>query len=121
MLLPSPDPATLPLDLHGISAHLDEAARRGARFTHAAVVHHETTTGRLNDLRALGELCRARGLRLLPAGVTYTKLHDRLKGEGFVIYAGQGDLSSVLFRISTMGCVSSADMSRLLKCFAQPL
>ncbi len=38
--------------------------------THLAVVHHETTTGRLNDLRSLSELCRARGLRLLVDGVS---------------------------------------------------
>jgi 2-aminoethylphosphonate-pyruvate transaminase len=55
----------------------------------------------------------------LPAGTPYTKLHDALKAEGFVIYAGQGDLSKTLFRISTMGAVTSADMNRLLKCFAQ--
>jgi len=29
-----------------------------AGFTHVAVVHHETTTGRLNDLHALLKLCR---------------------------------------------------------------
>ena len=55
----------------------------------------------------------------LPATTPYTKLHDALKAEGFVIYAGQGDLSKTLFRISTMGAVTSADMNRLLKCFAQ--
>src|ERR1700730_346510 len=55
----------------------------------------------------------------LPAGMTYTKLHDALKAEGFVIYAGQGDLAKTLFRISTMGHVTPADLSRLLKCFAQ--
>ncbi len=55
----------------------------------------------------------------LPAGTTYTELHDALKAEGFVIYAGQGDLSKTLFRISTMGAVTGADISRLLKCFAQ--
>ena len=55
----------------------------------------------------------------LPTGVTYTQLHDVLKAEGFVIYAGQGDLSKTLFRISTMGAVRSSDMNRLLKCFAQ--
>jgi 2-aminoethylphosphonate-pyruvate transaminase len=245
-----------PLDLRSVVSKLD-AAPRGEAFTHVAVVHHETTTGRLNDLRPLGELCRARGLRLLvdgvssfgaenidfgvgsltavaatankclhgvpgvafvitrraalaeassrtyyldlgrlgrlqdqrntpftpavhayyalvealrefadeggrkaryeryaalaeqvragladlgmptviapeessvvlrsyklPAGMTYTQLHDALKGDGFVIYAGQGDLSKVLFRISTMGQVSSADMSRLLKCCARQL
>jgi 2-aminoethylphosphonate-pyruvate transaminase len=243
-----------PLDLDAVTARLD-SAKEGAQFTHVAVVHHETTTGRLNDLKSLGELCRARGLRLLvdavssfgaepidfaddslgavaatankclhgvpgasfvivrraqlshaasrtyyldlgrlgrmqdqrntpftpavhayyalvealrefadeggrparykryaalaeqvraglamlgiepviapeqssvvlrsyelPAGMTYTKLHDALKAEGFVIYAGQGDLAKTLFRISTMGHVTSADMNRLLKCFAQ--
>ena len=55
----------------------------------------------------------------LPAGMPYSKLHDALKTEGFVIYAGQGDLSKTLFRISTMGAVTSADMNRLLKCFAR--
>jgi 2-aminoethylphosphonate-pyruvate transaminase len=55
----------------------------------------------------------------LPAGTSYSKLHDELKAQGFVIYAGQGDLSRMLFRISTMGAVSSADMTRLLKCFAR--
>jgi 2-aminoethylphosphonate-pyruvate transaminase len=242
------------LDLGAITARLD-AAQEGAKFTHMAVVHHETTTGRLNDLGPLGELCRERGLRLLvdgvssfgaepidftddslsavaatankclhgvpgasfvivrrtalsqaasrtyyldlgrlarmqdqrntpftpavhayyalvealrefadeggraarykryaalaeqvraglatlgiepvvapeqssvvlrsyklPAGMTYTKLHDALKADGFVIYAGQGDLAKSLFRISTMGHVTPADLSRLLKCFAQ--
>jgi 2-aminoethylphosphonate-pyruvate transaminase len=243
-----------PLDLDAVTARLD-AAQEGAQFTHMAAVHHETTTGRLNDLRPLGKLCRERGLRLivdgvssfgaepidfaddslcavaatankclhgvpgasfvivrraalsqatsrtyyldlgrlarmqdqrstpftpavhayyalvealrefadeggraarykryaglaeqvraglaslgiepviapeqssvvlrsyeLPAGMTYTKLHDALKAEGFVIYAGQGDLAKTLFRISTMGHVTPADLSRLLKCFAQ--
>ena len=55
----------------------------------------------------------------LPSGMPYSKLHDDLKEKGFVIYAGQGDLSKMLFRISTMGAVTSADMNRLLKCFAQ--
>jgi 2-aminoethylphosphonate-pyruvate transaminase len=243
------------LDLDAITARLDAAKQGGQQFTHVAVVHHETTTGRLNELGSLGELCRARGLRLLvdavssfgaepidftddslyataatankclhgvpgasfvivrraalpqaasrtyyldlgrlarmqdqrntpftpavhayyalvealrefadeggrparykryaalaeqvstglatlgiepvvapeqssvvlrsyklPAGMSYAKLHDALKAEGFVIYAGQGDLAKSLFRISTMGHVTSADLNRLLKCFAQ--
>jgi 2-aminoethylphosphonate-pyruvate transaminase len=247
-------PWTHALDLDAINARLD-AAQEGTHFTHMAVVHHETTTGRLNDLRPLAELCRERGLRLLvdavssfgaepidfaadslsavaatankclhavpgasfvivrrtalsqaakrtyyldlgrlarlqdqrntpftpavhayyalvealrefaeeggrtarykryaalaeqvraglaslgiesvvapeqssvvlrsyklPAEMSYTKLHDAVKAEGFVIYAGQGDLAQTLFRISTMGHVTPADLSRLLKCFAQ--
>jgi 2-aminoethylphosphonate-pyruvate transaminase len=243
-----------PLDLDAITARLD-AAKEGAQFTHMAVVHHETTTGRLNDLGPLAKVCRERGLQLLvdavssfgaepidfaddslravaatankclhgvpgasfvivrraalpqaasrtyyldlgrlarmqdqrntpftpavhayyalvealrefaeeggraarykryaalaeqvrtglarlgiepvvapeqssvvlrsyklPPGMSYTKLHDALKAEGFVIYAGQGDLAQTLFRISTMGLVTPADLSRLLKCCAQ--
>jgi 2-aminoethylphosphonate-pyruvate transaminase len=246
----------LPPDLDDIAARLDGAAE-GNRFTHLAVVHHETTTGRLNDLRPMGELCRARGVQMLvdgvssfgaealdfgdagmaavaatankclhgvpgasfvivrraalaraasrtyyldlgrlaslqdqrgtpftpavhtyyalvealrefadqggwparhgryaalaeqvraglaargihaaipaeqssvvlrayrlPAGLTYAVLHDALKSDGFVIYAGQGDLSKTLFRISTMGNLTSADMDRLLSCFARLL
>jgi 2-aminoethylphosphonate-pyruvate transaminase len=239
-----------------IAARLD-AAPPGERFTHLAIVHHETTTGRLNDLESIGELCRARGVNLLvdgvssfgaeaidfsdrcltavaatankclhgvpgaafvivrraalaraasrtyyldlkrlveaqdqrgtpftpsvhayyalvealrefadeggrlaryrryaalaeqvraglsklgvepvlppqqssvvlrayelPRGVSYAALHDALKADGFVIYAGQGDLSKTLFRISTMGDLTAADIDWLLTCFARLL
>lgn len=250
------------LDLAGIGERLERARDRGgspedARFTHVAVVHHETTTGRLNDLRALGELCGRHGVQLLvdavssfgaepldfadgtiaaaaatankclhgvpgvsfvivrrqaleraaartyyldlarsaaaqdrrdtpftpavqahyalvealrehaeeggwlarhrrysllaeqvragfarlgitaavppeessvvlrsyglPAGISYPALHDALKARGFVIYAGQGNLSQRLFRISTMGDLSAADMDRLLECCGELL
>ena len=49
----------------------------------------------------------------MPAGMTYNKLHDGLKQQGFVIYAGQGDLATRLFRVSTMGEISDYDMARL--------
>jgi 2-aminoethylphosphonate-pyruvate transaminase len=55
----------------------------------------------------------------LPPMMTYTMLHDALKAEGFVIYAGQSHLTSTLFRISTMGDVSSGDIDRLLQCIAR--
>ena len=54
----------------------------------------------------------------LPRGVGYPALHDALKARGFVIYAGQGDLSRTLFRISTMGEITPADIDRLLESFA---
>jgi 2-aminoethylphosphonate-pyruvate transaminase len=242
-------------DVRAVAARLDAAAATGTPFTHLAVVHHETTTGRLTDLKALVGLCQARDLRLLvdgvssfgaedidfadpglaavaatankclhgvpgvsfvmvrreslatassrayyldlgrlaalqdqrntpftpavhayyalvealrefaeqggraarhkhyaalaeqvraglaemaiegvlppaqssvvlrayrlPEGLTYNRLHDELKAGGFVIYAGQGDLSRTLFRISTMGNLTRADIDRLLTCFAK--
>jgi len=56
-------------DLDAIAARLDTAGE-DVRFTHLAVVHHETTTGRLNNLKPLGDLCRARGMGLLVDGVS---------------------------------------------------
>jgi 2-aminoethylphosphonate-pyruvate transaminase len=53
----------------------------------------------------------------LPEGIRYEVLHDALKADGFVIYAGQGDLSRTLFRISTMGEIAPADVARLLESF----
>jgi 2-aminoethylphosphonate-pyruvate transaminase len=57
----------------------------------------------------------------LPAGMTYSVLHDTLKTEGFVIYAGQGGLSNELFRISTMGALTTCDIDRLLGSIAKML
>ena len=54
----------------------------------------------------------------LPQGLSYPVLHDALKAAGFAIYAGQGDLSKTLFRISTMGEMNSADIERFLACVA---
>ena len=55
----------------------------------------------------------------LPAGLTYNQLHDGLKQQGFIIYAGQGDLAAQLFRISTMGEISDYDMARLEQALIQ--
>lgn len=49
----------------------------------------------------------------LPPATDYTSLHDALKAAGFVIYAGQGSYAESIFRISMMGEIGSADISRL--------
>jgi len=56
-------------DVDAIVARLDGSAGH-SRFSHLAIVHHETTTGRLNELGPLGELCRARGIGMLVDGVS---------------------------------------------------
>jgi len=51
----------------------------------------------------------------LPAGFTYEDLHDALKVQGYVIYAGQGDLAARVFRVANMGTIplsSSKGFSR---------
>jgi 2-aminoethylphosphonate-pyruvate transaminase len=51
----------------------------------------------------------------LPKGVTYPLLHDALKADGFVIYAGQGKLASEIFRVANMGHVPMSAYETLVK------
>ncbi|KVL32958.1 2-aminoethylphosphonate aminotransferase [Burkholderia territorii] len=52
-------------DLAQIAARLDAGG-----YSHVAVIHHETTTGRLNDLGAIADVCRARGVKMLVDSVS---------------------------------------------------
>jgi len=55
-----------PVDVAAAAELLD----RHPEITHVATVHHETTTGRLNDLPAVGALCCERDIALLLDGVS---------------------------------------------------
>ena len=55
-----------PLPFDDVQRELD----KHPGIDHVALVHHETTTGRLNDLTAIGELCQGRGIPLLVDGVS---------------------------------------------------
>jgi len=50
----------------------------------------------------------------LPTGIDYETLHDELKQNGYVIYAGQGNLSQSIFRISCMGEIGEQEMLRFV-------
>ncbi len=94
-----------------------------ARHAHYAALADQVRAG-LAELGIHGALADGESsvvLRAykLPKGVTYPILHDALKAQGFVIYAGQGGLSNELFRISTMGALTSADIDRLLAAFRE--
>jgi 2-aminoethylphosphonate-pyruvate transaminase len=54
-------PWTAPIDLEAVEQTLDE----DPRISHVVAVHHETTTGRLNAIGDLGELCVARNVSLM--------------------------------------------------------
>jgi 2-aminoethylphosphonate-pyruvate transaminase len=51
-------------------AALEQALAGDRSISHVAVVQHETTTGRLNDLEAIGRVCQAWGAQLLVDGVS---------------------------------------------------
>ena len=103
----------------------EEQGGRPARYARYAVLAERVRTGlaALGIAAALPAAESSVVLRAykLPAGLSYAQLHDALKADGFVIYAGQGNLSKTLFRISTMGEVTSPDIERLLQCFARQL
>ena len=40
------------------------------KFTHVALIHHETTTGRLNDLARIADICTKQGVLMLLDGVS---------------------------------------------------
>lgn len=54
----------------GIDLAAAEKAIAGGAFGHVLAVHHETTTGRLNDLAALGAVCQKHGVSLLVDAVS---------------------------------------------------
>jgi 2-aminoethylphosphonate-pyruvate transaminase len=47
--------------------------------------------------------------------VRYESLRAELKGNGFVIYAGQGNLSDTIFRIANMGDITQEEFQRFFK------
>jgi len=53
----------------------------------------------------------------LPEGVSYPSLHDRLKKQGYVIYAGQGNLENKIFRVANMGALTPAQFHEFLDAF----
>jgi 2-aminoethylphosphonate-pyruvate transaminase len=57
----------------------------------------------------------------LPTGLTYEALHDALKARGYVIYAGQGDLASRIFRVANMGHLTIAQFKGFLAALTEVL
>ncbi len=50
----------------------------------------------------------------LPKRISYERLHDELKKEGFVIYAGQSGFKNKIFRIANLGDVKPQELRRFL-------
>jgi 2-aminoethylphosphonate-pyruvate transaminase len=57
----------------------------------------------------------------MPAGLSYQTLHDRLKEQGYVIYAGQGPLEGKTFRVANMGVLTVENVQGFLRAFEQTL
>lgn len=62
--------------------------------------------------------CVLRSYRL-PPSLNYVAAHDQMKSEGFVIYAGQGQFASTIFRIANMGAIGQSDLEQLCTSLAK--
>jgi len=104
---------------------LEEQGGWKARQAHYRALSTRVRSG----LRELGvdalladEACSSMiGAFALPRGLAYATLHDALREQGFVIYAGQGDLARTIFRIANMGDLRMDDIERLLAACARVL
>ena len=57
----------------------------------------------------------------LPDGVSYGQLHDGLKQEGYIIYAGQGQLEDKIFRVANIGALTHKNIEGFLSAFQSTL
>ena len=55
----------------------------------------------------------------LPEGMTYPVLHDELKRRGYIIYAGQGQLESGIFRVANIGVLAEKDLHGFVRCVSR--
>ncbi len=89
-----------------------------ARSSKIAKVLSHLNIEPLLDPQASASMLRA---YRLPQAMDYPELHDALKASGFIIYAGQGVLSTDIFRIATMGAIGQGDLNRLCSTFGELL
>lgn len=89
-------------------ADLDELLASSPGITHLATVHHETTTGRLNDLDAIGAICKARGIRMLLDAVSSFGA-ERIAGEAWNLAAVAATANKCLHGVPGISFVLAHD------------
>jgi 2-aminoethylphosphonate-pyruvate transaminase len=97
--------------VYGLEAALDElldegvSHRRESYRTRVAFLDKAFARLGLEQLVAAeNRSSSVRSLRL-PEGVMYENLHDAVKRDGYVIYAGLGDAAKTTFRVCTLGAL----------------
>lgn len=98
--------------LYGLDAALDELfdeglANRKAHYQERADAL-DAAFSRLGLEPRVAPAHRSRSVRSLPLpeGIAYDTLHDRLKAEGYIIYAGLGDAAKSTFRVCALGALT---------------
>jgi 2-aminoethylphosphonate-pyruvate transaminase len=114
-------PFTLPVQIafalhEALLEHADEGgaeARRQVYLARAQRIHAALADSGVTTLLQPEEYSSVLWSYRLPAERSYAGLHAALKAEGFIIYAGQGDLGRQIFRIAHMGDIRADDLQRL--------
>jgi 2-aminoethylphosphonate-pyruvate transaminase len=97
--------------VYGLEAALDELLDEGVAARHdayrARVAYLDAEFARLGLEPIVAAPHRSSSVRSLPlpAGVAYEGLHDAVKRDGYVIYAGLGDAARTNFRVCTLGAM----------------
>ena len=122
-------PFTLPVQVafafrEALAEHEDEGGSEARRLVYAGRAARVAATlgdAGVTTLLPSDEYSSVLWSWKLPEGHGYATLHDALKAEGFVIYAGQGDLGAQIFRIAHMGDIQPADLARLCDALSRTL
>jgi len=103
--------------IYGLEAALDELLDEGVDHRHEAyrarVELLDTAFEQLGLQPTVAANNRSSSVRslVLPHGVSYESLHDSLKRDGYVIYAGLGDAAKSTFRVCTLGAMEPEVLS----------
>ncbi len=97
--------------VYGLEAALDELLDEGPEHRRAAYVARATFLDQAFEHLGLKPTVPAEHRSSsvhsleLPGGVTYDDIHDALKRDGYVVYAGLGTAARTTFRVCTMGAI----------------
>ena len=98
--------------LYGLDAALDELRDEGLEnrkaLYAARMAYLDEAFSRLGLEPRVAREHRSRSVRSLPlpAHIDYDTLHDLLKDEGYIIYAGLGDAAKTTFRVCALGALT---------------
>ena len=97
--------------IYGLEAALDELLDEGVEHRQAAyrarVAYLDKAFEKMGltpTVAAQNRSSSVRSLRL-PDGVSYENLHDAVKRDGYIIYAGLGEAAKTTFRVCTLGAL----------------
>lgn len=107
--------------LYSLDAALDELLDEGAEYRRGYYQRRmdflDAEFSRLGLEPRVAREHRSRSVRSLPLpdGIDYDRLHDALKAEGYIIYAGLGDAAKTSFRVCALGALTVEALEGFIK------